>query len=83
MDKKLYDKVMSGRSDNNIKFTSLRNLIIDLGFEFSHGEGSHEFFYNKEIGEIMNIQDKDGKAKHYQVRQLRKIISKHGLKEGE
>lgn len=29
-----YDMVMSGKSDNNIRFTDFCNLIVDLGFSF-------------------------------------------------
>ena len=29
-----YDMVMSGKSDNNIRFNDFYNLIIDLGFTF-------------------------------------------------
>lgn len=79
MDKKIYNAITSGKSANNINFTDFRNLIIDLGFTFKNQEGSHVVYYHYGINEIMNIQDKKGKAKDYQVRQLRKIINKHNL----
>lgn len=31
---KLYQSVMSGMQDNNIKFRDLRNLLENLGFEY-------------------------------------------------
>lgn len=34
MNQKTYNDVMSGKSDNNIRFNDFRNLIVDLGFDF-------------------------------------------------
>ena len=80
LNKKVYDAVMSGQSDNNIKYTDFQNLIVDLGFEFKRQESSHSMYFNNRIKEIMNIQrGKDGKAKDYQVKQLRKIIKKYNI----
>ncbi len=74
-----YDTVMSGKSDNNIRFNDFYNLILDLGFTFKGQKGSHMSLYNKEINERMTIQKDGAKAKDYQVKQLRHIIEKHSL----
>ena len=79
MNRKVYDAVMSGRADNNIKFTDFENLIVDLGFKFTRQNGSHKIYRHDGIKERMNIQDDGGKAKGYQVRQLRTIIIKHKI----
>ena len=79
MNKKIYKEVMSGKSDNNIKFNDFRNLIVDLGITFTRQSGSHVQYYHSEINERMTIQNANSKAKGYQVRQLRNIIIKHGL----
>lgn len=79
MNKKVYDNVMSGNSDNNIKFNDFRNLIIDLGFNFMRQSGSHIQYFHYGINAFMNIQNDGSKAKGYEVRQLRKIILKYGL----
>ena len=34
MAKDTYNNVMSGRSDNNIRFVDFKNLISELGFDF-------------------------------------------------
>ena len=44
-----YDMVMSGKSDNNIRFNDFHNLIIDLGFAFKGQKGSHMSFYHNGI----------------------------------
>jgi hypothetical protein len=43
-------------------------------------KGSHHIFYQEEVAEIINIQSlSNGKAKNYQVKQVRKIILKYKL----
>lgn len=79
MNKKTYNNVMSGKSDNNINFNDFRNLIVDLGFDFIRQNGSHIQYFNREINTFMNIQNDGSKAKGYEVRQLRKIIQKYSL----
>ena len=79
MVKNILEKVLSGVSDKNIKFSDLRKLILDLGF----GErirGSHHIFFKEGVVEIINLQPlKDGRAKAYQVRQVRNIILKYKI----
>jgi predicted RNA binding protein YcfA (HicA-like mRNA interferase family) len=79
MNTKAYDAVKNGIADNNINFTDFQNLIIDLGFEYQRQEGSHIIYRHKEHKVKMNIQRDGNKAKGYQVRQLRKIITTYGL----
>ncbi len=46
---KIYQSVMSGMQDNNIKFKDLQNLLIVLGFQQKENNGSH-FLYNYIFG---------------------------------
>lgn len=79
MNKRIYNDVVSGKSDNNINFNDFCNLIIDLGFVLKGQKGSHKSYYHSGINERMTIQNVHSKAKGYQVRQLRNIIVKHNL----
>lgn len=79
MNKKIYNDVVSGKSDNNINFNDFCNLIIDLGFDMKRQKGSHKSYYHSGINECMTIQNAHSKAKGYQVRQLRNIIVKYNL----
>jgi len=79
MKNKIYNAVTSGQSDNNIRYADFQSRITDLGFVFERQRGSHEVYYHDDIDEFMNIQPDGNKAKGYQVRQLRGIISAHGL----
>jgi len=79
MSKKIIDKVISGLSDKNIRFEDLRKLLLFLGFE-ERIKGDHHIFTRADILEIFNIQSlRDGKAKAYQVKQVRSVILKHKL----
>jgi len=79
VDKKVLDKVLSGLSDKNIRFQNLKKVLNDFGFSVRI-KGDHHIFYKEGIEEIINLQPlRDGKAKAYQVKQVRAIILKYRL----
>jgi len=83
MDKKTLDKILSGLADKNVRFQDLRKLLKDIGFS-ERIKGDHHIFYREGIDEIINLQPlKDGKAKAYQVKQVRVIILKYKFHEEE
>ena len=73
-----YDMVMSGNSDNNIRFNDFRNLILSYGFH-EHIRGDHFIYKRDGIPERINIQPNGNKAKAYQVKQVRILFNKYGL----
>ena len=72
--KKVYEDVLLGVRDTNISFMELLTLLNVLGFK-CRIKGDH-FIHTKEgISHIINVQPKkDGKAKPYQVKQIRNVI---------
>lgn len=78
MAKNTYDIVMSGNSDNNIRFTDFRNLILSCGFR-ERIKGDHFIYKRDDIPERINIQPNGNKAKAYQVKQVRMLFEKYGL----
>jgi predicted RNA binding protein YcfA (HicA-like mRNA interferase family) len=70
--------VLRGTSDANIDFRDLCGLLIGLGF-IERIRGSHHVFSHDGIEEILNLQPKRGKAKPYQVKQVRGVILKYRL----
>ncbi|MBI5638949.1 MAG: type II toxin-antitoxin system HicA family toxin [Nitrospirae bacterium] len=84
MGRDILDKVLSGLSDKNIRFDDIKKLIMDFGFA-CRIKGDHHIFSKEGIAEIIDLQPlKDGKAKAYQVKQVRNLILKYKLhKEGE
>ncbi len=75
---KLLIKILSGSSDGNINFSELRQLLIRLNFD-ERIKGDHHIFTRKDILEIINIQPQGSKAKAYQVKQIRNLITKYRL----
>ena len=75
---KLLVKILLGTADANIPFEPLCQLLRNLGFE-ERIRGSHHIFSKAGIEEILNLQPKQGKAKAYQVKQVRDIILKYQL----
>jgi len=83
MIKNVLEKVLSGLNDKNIKFNDLKKLILDLGFS-ERIKGSHHIYFKTGIIEIINLQSiKDGKAKAYQIKQVRNVILKYELHKEE
>ena len=79
---KLVTAILLGRSDANIGFDELRNLLLKLGFD-ERTRGSHHVFRRDGIEERINLQRDGGKAKPYQVRQVRAVLVRHKLETGE
>ena len=75
---KLIGRILSGKSDVNINFQELCNLL--KYFQFSvRIKGSHHIFYRDDIEEIINLQPKGHVVKPYQVKQIRELIVKYKL----
>ena len=75
---KLLLKLLSGNADNNFDFKDLISLLNKFGFTI-RVKGSHHIFYKEGIDEILNLQAYNGKAKPYQVKQVREILIKYKL----
>lgn len=78
--KRLLQRILSRRSDANIRFDDLRSLLRNLGFA-ERISGSHHIFRKQGVVERLNLQRDDGHAKPYQVRQVRRVILKYKLQE--
>lgn len=75
---KILLQVLTGSSDCNVIFSDLCNLLKQLEFDLRI-RGSHHIFSRPDVAEILNVQDKQGKAKPYQVKQVRDVILKYKL----
>ena len=77
---KILQTILTGRSDTNIRFADIVNLLLKLGF-FERIKGDHHIFTKDNVEEILNIQPRGSMAKPYQVKQVRNIILDYGLGE--
>jgi len=75
---KLIEQILLGRSDANIGFDELCHALTSLGFS-QRTRGSHHIFIHPDVLELINLQSDGGKAKPYQVRQVRAIILQYKL----
>jgi len=75
---KLFELVLGGRSDSNIRFDDLRRLLLELGFS-ERIKGSHHMFAREGVDEQVNLQRDGSKAKAYQVKQVRAVILRYHL----
>lgn len=78
----LLRRILSGQSDYNISFNELVSLLLSLGFKMRQ-EGSHKIFTKDGIIERINLQSEGSKAKGYQVRQIRKILTTYKFNIGK
>jgi predicted RNA binding protein YcfA (HicA-like mRNA interferase family) len=57
----------------------LRRLVEAFGFSLSRVSGSHHIFTHPDVPELVNLQEVNGKAKPYQVRQFLKFVEEYHL----
>jgi hypothetical protein len=75
--KKTLERLMGGQSDANLGYNDLCHLLVRLGYA-SKQRGSHNIF-RKTGCDLINLQNSDGNAKAYQVRQVREQLKKQLL----
>ncbi len=68
---KLAEKILDGNSDGNITFEELSQFLLSRGYNVKRVRGSH-YHFRKEGSQPFNLQvSENGKAKRYQVKQVR------------
>ena len=76
---KLLKHILIRKGDANVSFGGLCQLLRRLGFD-ERIRGDHHIFSRSDISEILNLQPKGSEAKVYQVKQVRDLILRYGLK---
>ena len=79
--RKLLQKALA--SPANLRFEEACILARAFGFHLSRVNGSRHIFSRLNIPEILNLQDVDGKAKPYQVKQLLALVERYNLSLGK
>lgn len=74
---KLVHKFLSG--SKNIRFSEAVKFAEMFGFKLDRVKGSHHIYKHPGIVELINLQNVQGKAKPYQIKQLLEIIERHNL----
>lgn len=71
-------RVLRGNADANIRFDDLRTLLKSVGFS-ERIRGDHHIFTRDGVVEILNLQPRGSKAKAYQIKQVREVITAYRL----
>ena len=75
--KKLLQKLLSGTK--NVRFSEVTALAEAFGFQLDRINGSHHIFIHERIPELLNLQNVNGQAKPYQIKQMLQLIEAHNL----
>lgn len=78
--RKLLQRALAG--SGNIAFSDMVGLIEAFGFRLSRIQGSHHIFVHPDVAELVNLQEVNGKAKPYQIRQFLRLVEKYQLTMG-
>jgi predicted RNA binding protein YcfA (HicA-like mRNA interferase family) len=75
--RQLLEKILS--SSKNVRFNDMMTLVESFGFRLSRVSGSHHIFVHPNVRELVNLQNVNGKAKPYQIRQFFQIVERYNL----
>ncbi len=78
---KLLERAYLG--SKNIRFDDMVRLVQAFGFKLSRVNGSHHIFVHPRIPERINLQEVDGQAKPYQIRQFLSLVEMYNMTIGE
>ncbi len=76
--RKLLQKILV--SQQNVRFNEIVSLLEAFGFKLSRISASHHIFVHPDITENINLQNFNGQAKSYQIRQFLKLVERYNLK---
>jgi hypothetical protein len=68
-----------GGAVGNVSLSDLVRLLTALGFREAGGRGSHRIIVHPRVTELINLQEEQGQAKTYQVRQVVTLIQRYDL----
>ena len=66
-------------SPTNLRFGEFVSVIEAFGFSLARIAGSHYIFEREDVAQSVNVQNKQGKAKAYQVRQFLALVARYNL----
>jgi predicted RNA binding protein YcfA (HicA-like mRNA interferase family) len=76
--RKLLARLVSGALQN-VAFSDLQSLVAGFGFQLRRVSGSHHIYWHPAIPELINLQDVNGQAKPYQIRQVLRLVERYNL----
>jgi predicted RNA binding protein YcfA (HicA-like mRNA interferase family) len=78
---KLVQRLIVG--SKNVRFSDLQQVAEGYGFILLRVTGSHHIYSHPGLEELINLQDVNGQAKPYQIKQFLKLVEKYDLRIAE
>jgi predicted RNA binding protein YcfA (HicA-like mRNA interferase family) len=79
MNRKRLLRRLSQSALHNVRFVDLLDLVQGFGFRLFRISGSHHIFSHPDIPELVNLQEVNGEAKPYQIRQFLRLVERYNL----
>ena len=80
--RKLLARISRGDMQN-VDFGDFCRMLEALGFGNVRTSGSHRIYAHDAIPELVNVQDVNGEAKPYQIRQALRLVERYNLRLGD
>jgi hypothetical protein len=77
--RKLLQRVSRG-AVQNVPFDDFLRLVQAFGFRLDRVRGSHHILIHPMVPELINLQEYDGEAKPYQIRQFLRLVLQYNLR---
>jgi predicted RNA binding protein YcfA (HicA-like mRNA interferase family) len=75
--RKLFQQLI--RNAKNVSFHDAVKIAEAFGFRLDRINGSHHIFVHPVIPELLNLQNVNGQAKPYQIKQMLRLVETHNL----
>jgi len=75
--RRLLQKILNNQK--NVRYYDFVAILEAFGFFQARAEGSHAIFKNTAVAEFINIQNVNGQAKPYQIKQFLSLVEKNNL----
>lgn len=76
--KKLLKRILT--TPTNVCFGEFTVLVKAFGFHWDRVAGSHHIYKHPSIPELLSLQEYQGQAKPYQIRQFLRLVERYNLK---
>ena len=74
---KLLQRLLTG--SKNVRFSDVQVVVEAFGFQLARISGSHHIYVHPDMPDLINLQDVNGKAKPYQIKQFLEIVERYNL----
>ncbi len=63
----------------NVRFSDFVSVLEGFEFHLLRQSGSHRIYTHRQTGVLINLQEVQGEAKPYQIRQFLKLVERYNL----